>query len=205
MERFVYTHLLLFGQLISPVKHGFLRKRSRITQLLQPIHKISQNLDNNIQSDVLYLDLAKAYDSVDHQILLQKLKYYSVTGWLLEWFTDYLNGRTRRAVVDCPVLQWSTVTSRVPQGNILGPLLIVICINDFPEIVPNGTNTALYADDTKLHRSISSLSDCKYLQQTLDSINIWNQQSNLKFNAKKRKVLIITRKKTPVVYDYSLV
>ncbi|CAB4028943.1 Hypothetical predicted protein [Paramuricea clavata] len=205
MERCVYNHMYAdVIQLISPLQHGFLRKRSCITQLLSVFHNIGQNLDNNTQSDVLYLDLAKAFDSVDHQILVEKLKCYGVAGRLLDWFTDYLNGRTQRVVIDGAVSQWVPVTSGVPQGSILGPLLFVIFINDLPEIIPNGTNTALFADDTKLHRNISSLTDCEGLQQALSNINIWSQQSNMKFNSTKCKVLTITRKQNPVVYDYQL-
>ncbi len=107
-------------------------------------------------------------------------------------------------MVDGAVSEWAPVTSGVPQGSILGPLLFVIFINDLPEIVPSGSNTALYADDTKLHRSISSLSDCEDLQQALNNINAWSIQSNLKFNATKCKVLTITRKQNPVIYNYHL-
>ena len=205
MERCVYNHMYAdVIQLISPLQHGFLRKRSCITQLLSVLHNIGQNLDKNTQSDVLYLDFAKAFDSVDHQILVKKLKCYGVAGRLLDWFTDYLNGRTQRVVIDGAVSQWVPVTSGVPQGSILGPLLFVIFINDLPEIIPNGTNTALFADDTKLHRTISSLTDCEGLQQALSNINIWSQQGNMTFNSTKCKVLTITRKQNPVVYDYQL-
>jgi hypothetical protein len=172
-----------------------LRKQSCITQLLAVLHKIGQNLDNNIQSNVLYLDLAIAFDLVDHKILLQKLKCYGVNGLLLEWFTDYLNGRTQGVVVTVLYLSGPLSPPVCPmQGSILGRLLFVIFINDLTEIILDGTNTALYADDTKLHRSISSLSECKNLQQTIGSFNIWSRQNNSKFNAKKCTVLRITRK-----------
>ena len=99
MERCVYNHMYAdVIQLISPLQHGFLRKRSCITQLLSVLHNIGQNLDNNTQSDVLYLDFAKAFDSVDHQILVEKLKCNGVAGRLLDWFTDYLNGRTLKGL-----------------------------------------------------------------------------------------------------------
>ena len=81
---------------------------------------------------------------------------------------------------------------------ILGPLLFVIFINDLPDVVQNGTETALYADDTKLYNTITSTDDCKCLQQSLTNLNCWSVQNNI------RLVLTITRKKTPVTYDYKL-
>ena len=99
---------------------------------------------------------------------------------------------------------WSPVTSGVPQGSTLGPLLFVIFINDLPDVVQNGTETALYAANTKLHNTITSTDDCKCLQQSLTNLNCWCVQNNIRFNGSKCKVLTITRKTTPVTYDYKL-
>jgi hypothetical protein len=194
----------LVSHLITSLQHGFMRNRSSVTQLLYVLHSIGESLDRNIQTDILYLDFAKAFDCVDHVILIKKLKLYGVTGHLLDWFTDYLRNRSQRVVIDGVASQYLPVTSGVPQGSIVGPLLFVIFINDLPEFIPNQSKTALFADDTKLYRSISTISDRESLQRDISSLNDWSQNSNMKFNALKCKVLTITRKKSPVTTDYHL-
>jgi hypothetical protein len=101
LERCVYSRFYehVF-HLITPHQHGFLRNRSCVTQLLSVLHSIGQKLDKNEQTDVVYLNFAKAFDSVNHSIFLQKLKCYGVTGRLSHWFADYLNNRRQRVVVD---------------------------------------------------------------------------------------------------------
>ena len=96
------------------------------------------------------------------------------------------------------------VTSGVPLGSIVGPLIFVIFINNLPDVVHEQTNTLLYADDTKLHRTIVSVKDCDILQQDLANLNTWSYVSNMKFNASKCKVLTVTRKKSPVTLEYRL-
>ena len=165
---------------------------------------IGQKLDKNEQTDLVYLDFAKAFDSVDHSILLHKLKCYGVTGRLLNWLADYLNNRHQRVVVDGAASKWSPVTTGVPQGSILGPMLFVIFINDAPEVINNEVVPALFADDTKLYKNITSVNDCNQLQETLTNLVTWSQDNNTKFNGSKCKVLSVTRKKAPVSFPYHL-
>ena len=209
LERCVYFKFYDHIQYsVSQTQHGFLRKRSCVTQLLSTPNTMGNDRDKNTQTDVLYLDFAKTFDSVDHTIVLEKLRGYGVARPILGWFKDYLSGRTQRVVLDGAVSTWSQVTCGVPQGSILGPLLFVIFINDLPDVVQNGTETALYADDTKLHQTmhqtITTINDCKSLQQSLTNLNSWSIQNNIHFNATKCKVLTLTRKKTPVNIDYNL-
>ena len=139
----------------------------RVTQLLGTLHQIRKLLDQNIQADALLLDFAKAFDSVDHGILLKKLKGYGITGNLNNWFTDYLRNRSQRVVIEGAASEWPSVTSGVPQGSILGPMLFLLFINDLPDVIPTTTSVGLYADDTKLFKSITSYEDCVQLQKAL--------------------------------------
>ena len=107
-------------------------------------------------------------------------------------------------VIDSVAPQWTHVTSGVPQGSILGPGLFVLFIDDLPDVMPSGTQTALYADDTKLYRCVVSFSDCEQLQQALYSYNKWSDENNIKFNVSKCKILSVTRKKNPLMSDYFL-
>ena len=98
-----YEHVVRF---VDPSHHGFLRNRSCVSQLLSVLHTIGSDLDKNTQTDVVYLDFAKSFDSVDHLILLRKVRSYGVTGSVLNWFRDYLNGGTQRVIIDGACSKW---------------------------------------------------------------------------------------------------
>lgn len=116
----LYEHL---KRLTTDLQHGFLKNRSCVTQLLSVLHDVVLNLDRNIQTDVIYLDFSKAFDSVDHNILLAKLNTYGISGNLLSLLTNYLSGRFQRVVPEGASSQWAPVTSGVPQGSLLCPLM----------------------------------------------------------------------------------
>ena len=197
----LYDHV---NNLITPLQHGFLRNRSCVTQLLPVLHTIGQNLDKNIQTDVIYLDFAKAFDTVDHNVLLSKLRAYGVSGQLLTWFANYLSGRLQRVVIDGATSQWAPVTSGVPQGSLLGPLLFVIFIKDLPDVAVGDVFRRLYADDTKVYRNINTFDDCMSMQKTLTNMDTWTRDNNIRFNASKCKALTINRKKSPLNFIYKL-
>ena len=197
----LYDHI---NNLITPLQHGFLRNRSCVTQLLSVLHTIGQNLDKNIQMDVIYFDFAKAFDTVNHNVLLPKLKTYGVSGQLLTWFANYLSGWLQRVVIDGATSQWAPVTSGFPQGSLLGPLLFLIFINDLPDAAIGDVFTSLYADDTKIYRNINTIDDCMSMQKTLTNMHTWTRHNNIRFNASKCKALTITRKKSPLDFIYKL-
>ena len=179
--------------LINNKQHGFLPFKSCTTQMVPFIDNIAQCLNDRSRTDVIYFDFAKAFDSVNHDLILHKLKYqYNVDGLLLKFLTSYLKGRTQRVVIGGTQSTVKIVKSGVPQGSILGPLLFVLFINDLSTCISPNTNIALYADDTKIWRKIIHDSDNLTLQCDINSLNDWAIKNKMKFHPSKCKVLSIT-------------
>ena len=190
MERIVRKNILnhmLDNNLISKVQHGFLPGRSCSTQLLEMLDKCTEILDKGGSVDIIYLDLAKAFDTVPHRRLLMKLRSYGVGGRVVDWLGDFLIGRQQRVMVNGDGSRWSPVTSGVPQGSVLGPILFVCYINDMPEVVK--ALLYLYADDAKLMREVNEDTEVRYLQEDMGELQLWTDESLLRYNSAKCKVL----------------
>ena len=154
-------------------------------------------------TDVIFLDLSKAFDSVPHERLLLKLNRHGIDGPLLQWFRYFLTNRMQRVVIRRKCSDWTLVKSGVPQGTILGPTLFIIYIND---ISTDLTSTVkIYADDTKIYRPISSPDvDIPALQCDLDRMGIWANKWQMYFNPDKCEVMRITHRKDKTKPIYSL-
>ena len=204
MERCIHQHVYSTVQtIINPLQHGFTRGRSCATQLVEVYDMVSKNLDSGIQTDMLFLDFSKAFDSVNHALLLHKLELLGFSGELLAWFKDYLNERRQRVVLDNCSSDWINVTSGVPQGSILGPLLFLLYINDMPACVRSST-VAMFADDAKCFKQVINRQDCDNLQIDIDNLYEWSVVWRLKFNPIKCKVMSFTRSANPINYIYTL-
>ena len=175
----------------------FLPGRSTVSQLIQVVHEYAKALEKKQQVDVIYLDFAEAFDKVPHNKLLYKLESFGIRGNLLNWFRSYLLGRRHRVVINGKVSDYLPVTSGVPQGSVLGPLLflIYIYINDMPNCISRETSLPLFADDSKCFRVILGPDDGNALQNDLDRLLDWTKTWGMEFNFSKCKVMRITRKK----------
>jgi hypothetical protein len=132
------------------------------------VDRLTEILDKGGTADMVYLDFAKAFDTVPHKRLLVKLEGYGVEGRTLKWIEQFLVGRRQRVGVAGSFSEWSEVVSGVPQGSVLGPVLFVCYINDLPEAISSIIH--MYADDTKLFRQVDDEIDRKKLQEDLDRL-----------------------------------
>ena len=178
---------------IDTRQHGFLPSKSCETQLIPYCDMLARNLNKGSRTDVIYFDFAKAFDSVNHDIILQKLKHkFGIDGLLLKFFVEYLSNRCQRVVVNGSSSNDLPVNSGVPQGSILGPVLFVLFINDISSNIDPKSDICLYADDTKLYREIVTIQDQAILQQDISKLNDWATSNKMKFHPDKCKLLSVT-------------
>ena len=152
------------------------------------------NIDNGEINGVIFLDLKKAFDLVNHIILLKKLEYYNVSNCTLDWFKSYLFERSQQVKVNNVMSNTKCIKTGVPQGSILGPLLFILYINDLPLNIEHSL-IDLYADDSTLHcRGNDVIQIASNLQNDIHVIENWCLQNCMKLNAKKCKSMIIGSK-----------
>ena len=175
---------------ITEFQHGFLPNKSCTSQMLAFTSDLSVNLNNGLQTDIIYFDFAKAFDSVSHDIILQKLKdQYGVDGKLLLFILNYLKDRKQRVVIDGQFSTWQPVLSGVPQGSVLGPTLFVLFINDIVNVLSDDTKVLLYADDMKIWRKVYSAEDQTILQNDINRLYQWSVSNRMNFHPSKCKVV----------------
>ena len=153
-------------------QHGFVPKRFTATNLAVYHSFVSRALDDGLQVDTVYTDFQKAFDTVEHAMLFHKLPSWRFCGPLLSWLESYLSGRVQIVKVANSLSLPINVTSGVPQGSHIGPLLFNVFINDIVDVLSEA-NFLLYADDLKLFRVIRGFEDANCMQDDLLRLERW--------------------------------
>ena len=152
---------------------------------------ILNNMNNGKVTGSIFLDLKKAFDTVNHDLLIQKLNSYGIKGIALNWFKSYLTGRSQAVNINSTLSNFKNIDIGVPQGSILGPLLFIIFVNSLPEAVNTSCKCVMYADDTTLLVSSSDPITLEHnMRSNLNKIAKWFQSNKLTLNIKKTKMML---------------
>ena len=199
-----WTEYLEKNRVLTVQQYGFRKGSSCSSNLIAFYSKVTDIVkEREGWVDAVYLDLKKAFDKVPHRRLLWKIrKCAGVRGRLFDWMKDYLEGREMRTVIRNESSTWLAVTSGVPQGSVLGPVMFGIYVNDLVDGI--GSYINLFADDTKLMRRVKSIEDCKKLQEDLDRVEKWGRKWQMEFNTNKCKVVEFGKSKKRVHWDYMM-
>lgn len=190
------------GNIISPFQHGFFKNRSTSSNLMIFSNFLYSNISSS-QIDVIYTDFSKAFDRIDHSILLNKLAVLNIDLISLKWIASYLFNRKQYVRVANFCSDIFNVTSGVPQGSHIGPVLFNLFINDVVNCF-NFANCLMYADDLKIYATIKSISDCDKFQDDVDRFGDWSHDNKLLLNVKKCKLMTFCRNKTKIEVPYVL-
>ena len=179
------------NNLIYRHQSGFRPLHSVVTCLMKNTNDWYLNIDKGEYTGLIFIDLKKAFDTVDHNILLQKLAKYGVNGLEHDWFASYLNNRKQFCKVNGVSSNVSDINCGVPQGSCLGPLLFLTYINDLPFSLEKA-HVSMYADDTTISHSSMSLEDLQHdLNCDLSNLQYWLHGNKLSLNVVKTQSLIV--------------
>jgi hypothetical protein len=186
--------------LISKAQHGFVHHKSCVTNLLETLDLLTDAMEKGYAADVIYTDFAKAFDTVPHRRLIHKLRAYGIGEKMLAWIASWLSGRRQKVIIGESSSEWAEVSSGVPQGSVLGPLLFVLFINDLPENMTH--KVKMYADDSKIIGIIKKPEDGSMLQQDIDRFCQWSRTWLMNFNKSKCVVMHVGRRSKKSSQDY---
>ena len=184
----MYDYLTKCG-VLHPSQSGFRSNHSTTTTLLDVTDFILNNMNEGKATGAIFLDLKKAFDTINHDLLIKKLDKYGISGASLKWFISYLNERSQAVNVSSSLSDFKNINIGIPQGTILGPLLFIIFVNSLPDCV--NCKTIMYADDTTLMCSSNDASVLQsQLNDNLSKIASWFNENHLTLNIKKTKLTV---------------
>lgn len=205
MEQIIYDAIYEHVKCkISKSQHGFLSGKSTVTQLLETLNDWTSALDQGKVVDVVYIDVAKAFDTVSHPKLLHKLHTYGISGKLLGWLKAFLSNRSQNVVVDSVQSHPGDVISGIPQGSVLGPLMFLIFINDIPHVF-RSSNVKLFADDCKIYMAYSRTHGTQSkieFQADINRLCAWTASNQLKIAFEKCSVIHLGYQNPKHVYYF---
>jgi hypothetical protein len=193
LEKIIYNRLLEYlenNNLLDENQYGFRKNRSTIDAITNLIGHITSNHENKKISLALFIDMSKAFDTIDHNILIYKLQKYGITGTALNLIKNYLTNRQQRVKINETISDTQKITHGVPQGSILGPLLFNLYVNDLNSQFKN-TKTISFADDTTLYVADNNIEDI-YIK-TYDNILTlldWCNANKLSINLSKTNYIL---------------
>ena len=205
LEHIMASHVvkhLNSHDLLYDLQHGFREKRSCETQLTMLVEDLARNMSSGKQTDLVLLDFSKAFDKVNHSKLLWKLHQYGIRGTALAWIRAFLGNRSQTVVLEGEESGSVPVTSGVPQGSVLGPILFLVYINDLLDEL--SSQVRLFADDTAVYLTIGGADDGKVLQNDLDRLSVWEDRWDMEFNPSKCQVVQVTSSKNLINTAYTL-
>jgi hypothetical protein len=203
-EKFIHIYLkklLHENKIISNDQFGFMPHRSCMLQLISTVKDWIEEIEKGNSIDVIYFDLEKAFDSVDHEILIDKLNTIGINPLIGRWIKNFLTNRKSVVKIDDKYSEPFYPKTGVPQGSVLGPTLFVIYINDLTARIAPNTKLKLFADDFKLYRVVNNDTDQKDLQESIIRASDWSIENKMKFSVKKTIHLKIGKIKNNFTYE----
>ena len=206
-EKIVFNRLITYlehNNILNNAQYGFRKKLSTYMPLLNLYDQLSNAGDNGLFSIGIFIDLSKAFDTINHTILLAKLSHYGIRGTVHEWFSNYLKDRSQCVEINRVRSSYKCINCGVPQGSILGPLLFIIYINDIINCSAL-LYFILFADDTNLLYSCNDLNSLQItVNRELSKLSDWFASNRLSLNIKKTNYILFGNKRLPANIDINI-